>query len=362
MEQTSEMTTTIEEWQDALNNLVEISYQTAQLSANEFAGSELERDVDRLVDDVIASNERLIDHLSEPLESGEDLDAQDRLFGLIYGSLVGVDALNSSGEEPQLIAATLRIETVDSYPSSSWRQEIEEATAIVSSRRAVTGAAIAPDPLDLDDTIEHLSTTAGTELRSTATDTVVTLVIPQLPGALAAVIGGHGGDLIKSAAHYISGAFARVKKAASRIVQWVVDRAHRILPPRLRAIVSGFVATNVDMIKEKADQLIGSIAAMALGRGRVEAAWNAASPATIASARPRMASATDDPLKRIGQVTRCRSFIDKWLKSLIALLAKVPAVTIGIAAAAAAVIALVLYELWRGLHQLGALVLPQFSI
>jgi len=356
MQETQEMTAAIAEWQGALNELVNVSYETAQLTAESFAAEQMGPNVDRLVDAVLGSNERLMEFLNEPLDSGDDLDAQDRLFGLLYGTLVGADALSSAGEEPLTIAASLRIGAAERWPTDSWRDEISDAAAILSSTPTLAGAAGEPVPVELDETIDHLSTTAGSELRSIVTDTAVTLVIPQLPGAVAAVVGGQAGKLITGASHYISGLFARVKKAASRLIQWVVDRAHKILPPPLYSVVSGFVASSIDDLKDRADQLIGSLAATAMGKHGVEAAWSAASDAQLAAALPRLSDATAIPVKRIGQVTSCRTFIDKWFKSLISQVSKVPAVAIGIAATAAAVIILVLYELWRGLHQIEGLV------
>ncbi len=356
MEQTDEMTNAITEWQQYLNELVAVSYRTAQASSAAFDQLVPQQDIDGLVDNLLTANDRLTAYMNDALEGGEDLDAQDRLFGVIYGSFVGADALNTAAEDPEVIAANLRLASVEEFPTNTWLSEIEDATAIVSSAGAVAGGAGVPYQPTLDETIDELSDAAGSELRSIVTDAAVTLVIPRLPGAVASVLGGTAGSAIAKAASYIKGVFAVAKKGASRIVEWVVAHAQKILPPPLYSIVKRFVSAEVRALQDKADDVIGSIAAFALGKPGVLAAWGAAGEGALIQAIPEMPDATKVPLKRIKQVTRCRSFIDKWFQNLIALVAKVPQVAIGIAAAAAATIILVLYELWRGLHQLEALV------
>ncbi len=363
MEQTAEMGVAIGEWQNALQSLVAQSGQIARLTGPVFLQSELAAPrggIETAVTRVLVANDRVLEHMVGWLAE-DDPDAQDRLFGLIYGSLVGADALNSASDSPDYVSASLRVTSTDAYPEESWLSEIESATAIVSGIHGVGGGAGASlyQP-QLNDAIGRISDAAGGEVRAIATDSAMTIAVPQIPGQFAHVIGGKGGAQVLQATSKIKGAFAVAKRAAGRIVSWVVAEAHRILPSRLQqpveTVVKNIFQKYQGQFQDQIDHLIGSIAAVALGKRDVEEDWQNANSTRVIQAVPGIPGAVEEPLKRIGQVTRCRSFIDKWLSSVVSAVAKFPHMVLAIVAVAVAAIILVLYGLWRGLDQLQRLI------
>jgi hypothetical protein len=76
----------------------------------------------RLITLVLVANERVLEHMIGWLAE-DDPDAQDRLFRLIYRSLVGADALNSASDFPDYVSASLRVTSTDAFPEEPWLSE-----------------------------------------------------------------------------------------------------------------------------------------------------------------------------------------------------------------------------------------------
>jgi len=350
METSERLSTAIADWSQVATDVLEHTPGLARQTGLEFlADSEQSERLDAAVSRLIGASYRVLVHLTPALEE-DDPDAIGRLQSLIYGNLAVSDAITAAAEEPEYVAASLRLFSADEFSMNTWRDDIDRAAAQIAGGQVIAGAAVPPVMVSQPQkAIDKLAHAAGGELCGIPTDAAVIMALPELPTAITHVIKGTAGNLVRDASQWFQGAFALAKRTASRVVAWVVSQAHRLLPNPLINRIDGMVRGVVGhLLQHVIPDAIGDFAADLLGKDGVIDAWKHAAPPTDA----QVDDATRSPLRNIDLLARGRAFVDRWLRGLLSLISKHPPVALGVLAVAVAALIFVLVQLWLGLRAL----------
>jgi hypothetical protein len=306
---------------------------------------------------VTEAADRVFEQLRGPLAEGDD-DAFRGMFAFLTGNMSVADAIMTAADSPDAIVASLmleRIEWIELTPAETWRRDIAEAVATLLGLEPVRGAQD-DDLAELNETLDKLIDQSGDELVAIGRDTVLAAALPHVGTSLTAVLTGPAAqafDAIRTGVHV---GWAAVKKAASTVMNWVVNHVTHLVPNWMQPRIENAVANIKENLVDNAGPVVGRIAAGILGLGATREAWRQASAEERNAAGMRLIAATGDEMSLLRNVTRVRTFIDKYGRWLISMFVKIPQVFLAVAALALAAIVLVLSALWHGLRDIKDLV------
>ena len=139
-------------------------------------------------------------------------------------------------------------------------------------------------------------------------------------------------------------------------MNWVVNHVVHLVPKWMQKGIDKAVTNIKQVLMKNAGHGVGRIAAGLLGLGDTRQAWQQASAEARNAASLRLTAATDDEMSLLRNVTKVRTFIDKYGRWLFSMFVKIPQVILAVAALASAAMVLVLSVLWHGLREIKGLV------
>lgn len=362
MEQTPEFVAAVGAWEEAAGSLLGVALEIAPLTERQFvsAAQTGALEPDSLLRSAVALTEAadaVYEHLSQPLAAGDD-EAFRAMYAFLTGNMSAADALMTAADSPDAVVASLRIErigAIEGSPADSWRRDIAEAVQALRGQELMRGAQD-DDLAELNKTLDDLIDQSGDELVAIGKDTVLAVALPHVGVALTAVLAGRAARDFAGIQAGIRIGWAAVKRAASTVMNWALSHVTHVVPPWLQQEIRNAAVNVKNNLVNNAGHGVGRIAAVILGLGATQEAWQQASAPARARASLELPRATDGEMSLLRNVTRIRTFIDRYGRWLVSMLAKIPQVILTVAALAAAAIVLVLGVLWHGLRDVKDLV------
>lgn len=346
-------------WETAANSLLDVALRVAPLTEQQLI-SALQPNAPEPVPLELSSTavtraaDLVFEQLRGPLAEGDD-EAFRGMFAFLTGNMSVADAIMTAADSPDAIVASLMLDRIESIPAEAWQRDIAEAVRTLRGVEPVRGAQD-DDLAELNDTLDKLTDQAGDELVAIGSDTVLAIALPHVGTALTAVLTGPAAkafDAIRTGIHV---GWAAVKKAASTVMNWVIDHVTHLVPQSMQKVIEDAVRNIVSNLMSNAGHAVGRIAANILGLGGTREAWRRASAGERDAATMQLTAATADEVSLLRNVTRVRTFIDKYGRWLISMWVKIPQVVLAVAALATAAMVLVLSALWHGLRDIKGLV------
>jgi hypothetical protein len=288
----------------------------------------------------------------------DDDDAFQSMFTFLVANLAVADAMATAADEPDQVARSMRLDSIDQFSTESWQRDVDDAVNdLLPGPGVVRGASVAGGPLDT--ALGTLTDQSGQQLVGIAKDAVLGAAIPNVGPALAQVLGGTIAKVFNEVQAGMHLGWAAIKRAASKVIEWVIDHITRLVPNGLRGVIEPAVdkvrASLTDDANHVISKAVGEVAGAVLGLEVTRTSWANATDATRAAALNRLPTATDGELSLISKVARVRGFFDRygrWLDSLT----KIPQVALALATLAVIAITLILSALWSGLRNVRMLV------
>jgi hypothetical protein len=307
------------------------------------------------VRNLIDAADGVVGHLANAIEANDD-DAFQTMFSFLVGNLAVADAVATAADERGVTDA-IRIETSDDVSPESRQRDVDDAVNALRGPGRIGGAAVPGDPLSAS--LSNLTDQSGQQLVEIARDAILSAALPEVGPALAKLVNGKAASVFEGVQTKLNLVWAALKRAASKIIDWVIDHITRLIPSALDEKIAPAVKKVRASLTGDANNLIGKavgdVAGMALGLKSTRTSWANASPATVASAANNLPKATDGELALIAKVDKVRRFLDRygsWLDGLT----KIPQVVLALATLAVIAMVLVLSALWSGLRNVRVLV------
>lgn len=221
--------------------------------------------------------------------------------------------------------------------------------ALDEFQAAVTGTdAPAPVPLpqELTDKLETLETEGAKELIALGEDAVLQQVVGHAVTSLADL----GGERVKQAFVWVKEKVNFVRRAAVRILEWVVDKFKSLVPKEHRDKVDKAVKFVTEKLRDGAVTLAGDLLGMLLGRPGAEEAWQGKDPT---AAKAGLETVISGHIKRIGYVSTGRKAVAGAAAVVEAVLSIAAAhVQIVLGALAAVLAGFVCWQVWDGFNDI----------
>lgn len=149
-----------------------------------------------------------------------------------------------------------------------------------------------------------------------------------------------------------------LKKAALRIMAWVIDKVKRLLPATLGDKIDNLVEKMQEALASGAGSFATDLYGRVLGRGDAEMAWQRARDEgkDLAGAEAKLGSTVEAHLGRIGWVTKGRTLVERYDAIVAGVIQAAPdLVKLGFAALVAACLGFVAIQVWDGFNDVEAL-------
>jgi hypothetical protein len=362
MQQTRELADAVSAWEEAAQRLVGVALDIAPLTEREFTSAAelgaVEPDsAERTALALTQAADAVFEQIREPLAAGDD-EAFGAMYAFLTANMSAADALMTAADSPQAIVASLRIEGIEAIggvPADSWRRDIADAVQALRGQEPVRGAQQDPQA-ELNKTLNLLMALSGYDTAAIGRDAVLAVALPHVGNALTEVLAGRAASDLAAIQAGLHVGWAAFKRAATTVVNWVVSHVRNVVPPWVQQMIKTTAVKVKDYLVNNAGHEVGRIAAEILGLESTRRTWQQATPAAREAAALELARATDGEMSLLRNVTRVRTFIDRYGRWLISMLAKIPQVIIAVAALAAAAMILVLGVLWHGLRSVRDLV------
>jgi hypothetical protein len=344
----------VRDWERSAEQVITIAVESIPLDSTAFTerfGAQDVTVVDEETEKLLERSDVVFEELRPHLD--DDPDARARFSALLAGNLQVVDALVSAADEPSTVSDELGIDPA-SVELATWIRPLAEyrTALLLGVPRIQGGTPEAPAPIESE--IDELGTAAGTEVVALATDAVLAYSSQMFLDGLVRVASGTAASVLDGARDAITGAFTRLKRAAHRVITWLVDRITRLLPSSLRPRI----VDAANALAGGVGQLVGAALTRVLGSTDTIRKWaEADSGDALDAALETAKTATDPHLARIGWMTQGRETVNRWGARVI-----VPLVTdgnpvgqIAFVVVVAAVFVFVCVQVWDGLRDLEAL-------
>lgn len=349
----------IQEWRDSADALLRLSERAAPLTDETFRGAfgseDPEVEIDRKVDTFLSKSvEALVAveaargapaaELTRPETIDVLLSNIEVADAMLAGSEPPDDALRSPavfGERPvRFAAARARMDELE----SAMRVSDGDARALAGDERTVVLA-------ELTTALDDLQNAGADELLALGRDGTVVGAL----GAGMKTLAQLGGKKVEEAFAALKGVLTLLKRGAIRILEWVVDRLHSLVPAGAQGKIDDLIEKARGKLADGARQWFRDTIGDALGRDDVEKAWNAATDMT--SARAALPGITQDHLTRIGYCSSARKVVGTFGGAVATVLGTAaPAVRIVVLALVLAAFAFVGYQVYDGFVDIGNLV------
>lgn len=221
----------------------------------------------------VEPSDRVVDR-TEGARDSIDLDAANRALALYTGSLLMVDALLGAAESPNTIRAEFGVEDLFEFGGSTL-SAIEGFADVINGGPAAVGA----DPIaTMPGELHRLGDAAGSETVALATFGIGGRELPDLVSALGDLAGASrdGAQAIHELLQ-LNGLLNRLKREAARILQWLLNRVSRLLPPGTQKLVEQLSQDRTFDLFRPA-RIVGEVEVDIFGARMLIARWNALTP------------------------------------------------------------------------------------
>ncbi|MET0426424.1 MAG: hypothetical protein ABW046_21320 [Actinoplanes sp.] len=208
----------------------------------------------------------------------------------------------------------------------------------------------APDAVT--DRLEALETAGADELLALGRDAIL---IKALGGAVTK-LAELGGPQVKKAFDKLEDTWNVVRKAAARILKWVVDELRNLVPKEFQDRFDAALQQITDAIKDGVPAAAGNLLGRVLGRRETEAVWQAEADrgVDLTKAEAALPIVIAGHLTRIGYVTTAR----KHAALAVIVIRRIPQANLVLAALGVSLIAFVMFQVWDGFNDISALATP----
>ncbi|MBT2551267.1 hypothetical protein [Arthrobacter sp. ISL-65] len=298
------------------------------------------------IDDSVGELEARIDRLLTAADVSVDAAGELGGIDILLGNLEVANVLLTASQEPSSVFSEMGVD--------GGSVSFDEARVHVAVLKSSADGVVEPTPRELPDSVrgkfDELQVAGGTELVELAKSPTVHAVVVGGAKGIAVVAAGK----VKEAFHAVESALSWLKKAAVRVIEWVVTKLRKMLPDRFQSKFDELVETVKDKLVDGAPGTVGTLLGALLGRRGAEKAWGALSADRLLELEPSLDKTTMNQLTRIGFITRGRKAVDKFdiVVSALADTNVIPQVKIAALALVAAVIGFVGFQVWDGFHDL----------
>lgn len=345
------------EWRMAADDVLDVARVAAPLAADDMAGLELAvaskwsatavppaEVVDHRVNALLSRSDDLL------AEIGDDAGA----IPVLLGALEVGNALLVSSQNQEEAFRTLG-PAADGVVSMAG-----PALALDELRAAVVGEdapATVPLPPELTGKLDSLQNAGAKELIALGEEAV----LQQVLGKGVTAVVSLGGEKVERAFEWVKSKVHFIRRAAVRILEWVVDKFKRLVPVALRDKVDKAIDFVVEKLKGGVEPAVGALLGELLGREGAEQAWQVAvdSGKDMTTAKSKLETVISGHTKRIGYVSTARTAVAGAGAVVEALLSiAVPEVQIVLGALVVALAGFVCWQLWDGFNDIEGLVAP----
>jgi hypothetical protein len=314
METTTDLRSAVSDWQAAANAAIAAARRGAALTLVEMAGGSFDEtqanrelaptgDPEGAVDGMLAAGDRIIELLPGELE--EDVDAATRALALFAGSLAVVDTIAGATEPPEAIRAERRLRTFWEYGRVADADVDFFAGVLLGAPSGGSDGPRSTAPRELT----RLGEGAGHETVSLASSVIVNSTLDSLIDGLRTVFDvRHATGAFADVMQALAGFLNRFKRAATRLVQWIAERALKLLPRTLAEVLKEKISDGVLSLSQ-VDHLVGAALVDLFGANEIRARWKAL-PAQPPPGVDR--SVVQPYLDHIGWIAAGRRAIDRW--------------------------------------------------
>ncbi|TFC83302.1 hypothetical protein E3T23_02735 [Cryobacterium cheniae] len=341
MENTDNVVAATESWRLSAENVIAFAEIAAPVGEGEFAPFSAEG-----IDDPDGELDARIDRLLSEADIAVDAAGDRGGIDILLGNLEVTSVLLTASQEPSVVFTEMGVD--DGSIS------FDEARVQVAVLKGAADGVIEPTPRKLPDSVhgkfDELQNAGGTEL----------VELAKSPTVHAAVVGGWRGiaavvaEKANEAFEAVKSALSWLKRAAVRIVEWVVNKLRKMMPHSFQTKFDKLVETIPDKLADGAPGIVGELLGALLGRPGVVDAWGALSADQVVELESRLDETTKSQLTRIGFITKGRKTVDKFSIVVAVLDGTVVAPQVKIAALAliVAVVGFVGFQVWDGFHDL----------
>jgi hypothetical protein len=366
MATSASLQTTVAQWRDAADDLLKVAQAAAPLPEDDdMSGLSLDNgstsevpvlpvgdELDRRVDVLLEASDAAIEQVSA--ESNEGPNAASVLGGLpaLLGALEVANTLLQASQDPDVAFDSLGLDEDGALSLAGPRAALDEFKEAMLGH-SVTGKVALPD--ELLGKMETLETTGASELMKLGGE----VVLQQAIGELASGTVNMMGVKVKEAFEWAKAQVRLLRKAAVRILEWVLNKFRNMIPERYRGQYDDKVKDIAEKIKDGAVDAVGNLVGFLAGRREAEHAWQERlddGKTDLAAAQAALPDVIAGHLKRIGYVSTGRKAVSGAV-GVVRKIAKLtgPQADMIVAAVVAALMGFVWFQLVDGYNDIEGL-------
>ncbi|WP_436498705.1 hypothetical protein [Actinokineospora sp. HUAS TT18] len=338
------------DWRTAADSLLDVARATVPLPANDLTGLSVEASTV-----AATAEEEVADRVDALLASSDAVCAEivaetgtaDVLPVLLAGLEVG-NALLVASQDTEVVFSTLGAEDASLAGTRAALDEYENA--ILGNAAAEVAL-----PEELTDKLEKLEMVGAEELVALGREAAMQTALGNMVAGIASVAG----PVVKDAFDWVKERVNFVRRAAVRVMEWVVAKFRGLVPENFRDKFDQALDKITEAISKGIEKGVGDILGKVLGRREAEDAWRVglSDGKDLAAAKAALPDVISGHIKRVGYVSTGR----KAVSGAAAVVQKVLAigtsqVQIALGALALALIAFVGWQVWDGFNDIEALV------
>jgi hypothetical protein len=291
-------------WRSAADGVLDVARVAAPLAAGDVDGLALavadegqapaEEVVDQRVDALLSRSDELLEAIGENA---------DTIPVLLAAQEVG-NALLVSSQDRQEALTALGTDADGGVSLAGPAQALDEFQAAVLGQAAPTPV---PLPPALAGKLDSLQDAAEKELLALGKDVVLQGVL----GTAVAGLVSLGGSKVEHAFDWVKKQVNFIRRAAVRILNWVVDKFKDLVPAAYREKIDAAIQFAIEKLKGGVETGLSTMLGKLLGREDVVRAWQKAMDADmdLTTAMSKLETVTAGHIKRIGYVTTGRKAV-----------------------------------------------------
>lgn len=351
MYSSSALTSATAAWTAAADSLLDEAQRIAPLrkgrllieesdEANEAQAARIEQQVEAM----LAEGDRVWSELEGGLSTS---DGRFQAGSFLMGTLALGDSLQAADPAPDdtMEPIDARLIQVDTFANA--RMLVSHTSAVLTT----------PDALETN--LEQIETCGANESWKLLSGAAGKLAGGALVSGLEGILSGAAAAAFSELKKLVTRWWEVLKKAALRIMEWVIEKVKKLLPDALGDKVDKLVEQMQEWLTNSAGAAATDAYGRLLGRGDTEAAWEKAraSGKDLTEAESNLAGIVEAHTGRIGWVTKGRTLVERYDSIVAGVVGAAPdLVKVGFAALVAACLGFVAIQVSDGFNDIEALV------
>lgn len=349
----------VQRWRDASDDLLRVARAAAPLPADDLSGLSLDAD-SAPVDQVLPVEDELERRVDALIEASEAAISDVTSGGghladglpVLLGALEVSNTLLQAGEDPDAVFAAYGVDAGGGLSLAAPRAALNEFQEALLGRAPVGSV---PLPSELEERLEKLESTGAEELLELAQTAVLTKAVGDLATGAVNLLGSN----VREAFDWLKNQLNLLRKAAVRVLKWAVSKFRDLVPESYRDDYDERVKDIAQAMEDGALDALGNTVGFFAGRREAEKRWleELGRPgADLTDEKAALADVINGHLKRIGYVSRGRVVVS----GSVTVVRRVAGLTgpqaeIAVAAAVAALIGFVWFQLVDGYNDIEGL-------